>query len=112
MINHEARSKIQKLASDKQRYMQILLNIVQNSVKFTYYGGVEIILDFQPHFMIGGSHTSIKSPKNNMIRGQNNQNTGCLECGNLVTIIKDTGIGIPKANVERLFKIFVNVNRG
>jgi len=46
MINHEARSKIQKLASDKQRYMQILLNIVQNSVKFTYYGGVEIILDF------------------------------------------------------------------
>jgi signal transduction histidine kinase len=62
--------------------------------------------------MISGSHTSIKSPKNNMIRAQNNQNTGCLECGNLVTIIKDTGIGIPKANVERLFKIFGNVNRG
>jgi signal transduction histidine kinase len=35
-INHDARSKIKKLAGDKQRYMQILLNIVQNSVKFTY----------------------------------------------------------------------------
>lgn len=46
MISNDSRSKISKLASDKQRYMQILLNIVQNSVKFTYFGGVEIILEF------------------------------------------------------------------
>jgi signal transduction histidine kinase len=46
------------------------------------------------------------------MRVKNNQKSGCLDCGNLVTIIKDTGIGIPKENVERLFKIFGNVNRG
>jgi signal transduction histidine kinase len=68
MINHDARSRIQKLAGDKQRYMQILLNIVQNSVKFTYCGGVDIILDFKPHFRIADSHGSIKSPNSNMIR--------------------------------------------
>jgi signal transduction histidine kinase len=47
-----------------------------------------------------------------MIRSYHSQNIGCLDCGDLVTIIKDTGIGIPRANVERLFKIFGNVNRG
>ena len=77
MIKNEARSRILKLASDKQRYMQILLNIVQNSVKFTYYGGVDIILDFKPHLMINDSHSSIINPKSKMTKFSNNNSNGC-----------------------------------
>jgi two-component system sensor histidine kinase BarA len=68
MINNEARSRIIKLASDKQRYMQILLNIVQNSVKFTYYGGVDIILDFKPHLIINDTHSSQITPRSKVAK--------------------------------------------
>ena len=47
IINHDARNKLARVAGDRQRFQQILLNIVQNSVKFTYYGGVEIFIDFE-----------------------------------------------------------------
>jgi signal transduction histidine kinase len=98
---------------------------VSNSVKFTYSGGVEVILDFQPNFIIGESKQSLKSSKNlnlmNPRGGDHNYNHhhktsantgGCLDCGSLVTIIKDTGIGIPQSMVDRLFRIFGTVNRG
>ena len=45
-INPEARVKIYKIFGDKNRYQQILLNIVANSVKFTYEGGIDVALDF------------------------------------------------------------------
>ncbi len=77
MIKNEARSRILKLASDKQRYMQILLNIVQNSVKFTYYGGVDIILDFKPQSKINDSNGSLINPKSKMTKFSHNNSNGC-----------------------------------
>ena len=47
-INPEARAKIHKIFGDKNRYQQILLNIIANSVKFTYEGGIDVALDFTP----------------------------------------------------------------
>lgn len=35
----------------------------------------------------------------------------CLDCGNIMTVVKDTGIGIDAHIVNRLFKIFGTVNR-
>lgn len=36
----------------------------------------------------------------------------CMDCGSIITTITDTGIGIDKQIVNRLFKIFGTVNRG
>lgn len=74
--------------SDKQRYQQILLNIIQNGIKFTYQGGVEVVLDFQP----------------------SSSGEGCENCGELVTTVKDTGCGMDQALQARLFRIFGTLN--
>lgn len=45
-IHRESADRLAKVVSDKQRYQQILLNIIQNGVKFTYKGGIDIFLDY------------------------------------------------------------------
>ncbi|MBY6197384.1 hybrid sensor histidine kinase/response regulator [Vibrio hangzhouensis] len=63
---------------DKARLRQILFNLLNNAVKFTSQGAVEVVLSEE-------------------VRGDNN----------LLTIrVKDTGIGIPKEAQERIFKPF------
>jgi two-component system sensor histidine kinase BarA len=60
------------LVSDWERYKMILLNIIQNSVKYTYKGAIEI-------------HLNLKKDQPDL--------SGKL-ITTLVTTIKDTGIGI------------------
>ncbi|SEG42100.1 hybrid sensor histidine kinase/response regulator [Vibrio hangzhouensis] len=63
---------------DKARLRQILFNLLNNAVKFTSQGSVDVVLSEE-------------------VRGDNN----------LLTIrVKDTGIGIPKEAQERIFKPF------
>jgi len=38
------------VVGDKQRYQQILLNIIQNGIKFTYKGGIDLYLDFKENY--------------------------------------------------------------
>ena len=79
IINEEDENKIVVLmlfeitdiVGDKQRFQQILLNIIQNGVKFTYKGGVEAIISFHENY-----------------------DNDCINCGFLKTTIKDTGIGM------------------
>lgn len=40
-------SKLAGICFDRQRYQQILLNLVQNGVKFTATGGVELIIEVE-----------------------------------------------------------------
>ncbi|MGR5176900.1 ATP-binding protein [Vibrio parahaemolyticus] len=63
---------------DKARLRQILFNLLNNAVKFTSQGSVDVVLSEE-------------------VRGDSN----------LLTIrVKDTGIGIPKEAQERIFKPF------
>lgn len=55
-------------------------------MKFTQYGGVEVLLSIEPR-KEGGL-------------------LNCDDCGQLVTIVKDTGPGIRKEIREKLFRIF------
>eukprot|EP01022_Parablepharisma_sp_SALTPOND_P018661 TRINITY_DN3085_c0_g1_i4.p1 TRINITY_DN3085_c0_g1~~TRINITY_DN3085_c0_g1_i4.p1 ORF type:complete len:563 (+),score=60.44 TRINITY_DN3085_c0_g1_i4:1464-3152(+) len=61
---------------DKNRYMQILLNLLGNALKFTFKGHVKISVDYD-------SYNDI-----------------------LITSVRDTGIGIKEEELPRLFKLF------
>ena len=87
IVNEEDENKITDIVGDKQRFQQILLNIIQNGVKFTYKGGVEANISFHENY-----------------------DNDCINCGFLKTTIKDTGIGMEQTLVKKLFRIFGTVN--
>eukprot|EP01022_Parablepharisma_sp_SALTPOND_P031359 TRINITY_DN796_c0_g1_i1.p1 TRINITY_DN796_c0_g1~~TRINITY_DN796_c0_g1_i1.p1 ORF type:complete len:638 (-),score=73.60 TRINITY_DN796_c0_g1_i1:77-1990(-) len=62
--------------SDKNRYMQILLNYLSNALKFTSNGEVNISLEYEA--------------SNDL----------------LTTIVSDTGVGIRESDIPKLFKMF------
>eukprot|EP01022_Parablepharisma_sp_SALTPOND_P031363 TRINITY_DN796_c5_g1_i1.p1 TRINITY_DN796_c5_g1~~TRINITY_DN796_c5_g1_i1.p1 ORF type:complete len:600 (-),score=65.24 TRINITY_DN796_c5_g1_i1:74-1873(-) len=67
------------ILSDKNRYMQILLNYLSNALKFTFEGEVSVVLEYNP---------------------VNDQ---------LITKVNDTGIGIHENDIPKLFKMFGKV---
>jgi len=68
------------VAGDVTRLRQILVNLLSNAVKFTDYGQVHVHVARQPE-MIGNNHVLLFS-------------------------VRDTGIGIPAAGIDRLFQSF------
>ncbi|BAY79886.1 multi-sensor hybrid histidine kinase (plasmid) [Nostoc linckia NIES-25] len=77
------------IVGDITRLRQILINLLSNAIKFTNAGSIEVSV---------------------IIRNQSNNN---YSAGNICEIefsIKDTGIGIPRDRLERLFKAFSQVN--
>lgn len=74
------------IVGDITRLQQILVNLINNAIKFTHNGSVEISL-----------HRTINSG--------NGENNHLIQFA-----VKDTGIGIPNANRDRLFKAFSQVN--
>ena len=71
-----------QVVSDRNRYTQILLNLLGNALKFTTQGSVKITLSYLPSEDL------------------------------LVTNVKDTGIGIRDDDMPKLFKIFGRVKEG
>eukprot|EP01022_Parablepharisma_sp_SALTPOND_P007971 TRINITY_DN135000_c0_g1_i1.p1 TRINITY_DN135000_c0_g1~~TRINITY_DN135000_c0_g1_i1.p1 ORF type:complete len:668 (-),score=90.14 TRINITY_DN135000_c0_g1_i1:95-2098(-) len=61
---------------DRNRYIQILLNLLGNALKFTFEGFVKVIVLYDP----SNDH--------------------------LITTVQDTGIGIKEEDVPKLFKLF------
>ena len=45
----------EKLLADWDRYQQIIINIIQNAVKFTFSGDIKIFLNFQACDAIHGT---------------------------------------------------------
>jgi signal transduction histidine kinase len=68
-----------RVKSDNNRYMQILLNLLSNALKFTYRGQVIIVLSYAPDKDI------------------------------LTTSVEDTGIGIKETDLPCLFRLFGQV---
>ncbi len=68
------------LLCNKERIAQILINLIENAIKYTEKG--EVNVDF-------------------------------YNSSNILTItVKDTGIGIPKESIERIFERFYRVDKG
>jgi len=68
-----------QISCDPYRFRQVLINLMGNAAKFTKKGEIELSID-------------IEDKKENKIK--------------LHTIIKDTGIGIPKDKINSIFKVF------
>ncbi len=77
------------IVGDITRLRQILINLLSNAIKFTNTGSIEV---------------SVTS------RNQRDNNHSAANADEIQFKIKDTGIGIPRDRVERLFKAFSQVN--
>ena len=78
-----------RIVGDITRLRQILINLLSNAIKFTGTGSIEV---------------SVITRKNSNIN-HSSANTDEIQFS-----VKDTGIGIPRDRVERLFKAFSQVN--
>ena len=86
----------EKIVTDQNQVRQVILNILSNAVKFTFEGGVTLILD----------PTSVEITQQNHQLGENNTLKGVrVTC-------KDTGIGISPENQIKLFKAFEKIDLG
>mmetsp|Transcript_12278 Transcript_12278/g.19043 ORF Transcript_12278/g.19043 Transcript_12278/m.19043 type:complete len:89 (+) Transcript_12278:1620-1886(+) len=66
------------IESDERRFMQVLLNLVSNSLKFTQKGHVRIIISID-----------------------HQENADYLSVD-----VEDTGVGVPYKDQDKLFKLF------
>lgn len=73
------------ILTDELRLRQILLNLINNAIKYTHEGGVKVVADFNV-FTENEALSSLK-----------------------ISVI-DTGIGIPESDQENIFKIFEQQN--
>ncbi|MBN4005061.1 ATP-binding protein [Nostoc sp. LPT] len=78
------------IVGDITRLRQVLINLISNAIKFTETGSIEV---------------SVITRKNSDINHSSAANTDEIQFS-----IKDTGIGIPRDRVKRLFKVFSQVN--
>lgn len=68
------------LAADRDRISQVLVNLINNAIKFTERGEVTVIVE--------NSHN-----------------------GSVTTRVRDTGIGIPRDEIDKIFDRFYQINR-
>ncbi len=88
LIFHQNPELPQIIVGDISRLRQILINLINNAIKFTETGSVEVSVTSWERQIIGNEKN------NHEIR----------------FAVKDTGIGIPSNRINRLFKAFSQVN--
>lgn len=88
LIFHDNPELPQVIVSDISRLRQILINLINNAIKFTDTGSVEVSVTSRERQIIGNE-------KNNY---------------EIQFAVKDTGVGIPSNRINRLFKAFSQVN--
>lgn len=76
------------LQTDQERFSRVFLHLVSNAIKFTDSGGIEVRLERRVQHAAGGRRDS------------------------LAIRVTDTGIGIPAAEMERVFEPFAQVDEG
>ena len=95
-----------ELKADKDRLIQILLNLVDNGLKFTEKGGVTVAVQ---------SSDLSESPEASKFEVQKEEGIDSSLIPHpssfLTVSVEDTGIGIPKKHLDRLGERFYRVDR-
>ncbi len=86
------------IRSDKRRVQQVVMNLVSNAIKFTEKGGVHI------------SVRTISSDKLQSVSEKTEAYDLKLITDYVEIIVKDTGIGIHKENIDKLFLAFSRIH--
>ena len=98
LLEHRIEARMPRIHADKARLRQVLLNLLDNAIKFTPKGGsvtLEVcVADFQRIVDDGSAGAVLLSAPE---RG-------------LQFLVRDTGIGIPGAEHERIFDAFYQVD--
>ena len=87
-IQNKLREEDQMFLTDHNRLKQVMLNLLNNAVKFTFSGGVTLLLE-----------KAISSKGNTGLKG-------------IKITCRDTGIGISLENQQKLFKEFEKIDLG
>ncbi|MDJ0519313.1 MAG: ATP-binding protein [Trichodesmium sp. MO_231.B1] len=92
------------ILGDETRLRQILVNLISNAVKFTAKGEVLVNVSAQK---IPGSENIINSPDSELLTVTEDRSSNLYE---IKFAVKDTGIGIPRDKMHKLFQPFSQVD--
>ncbi len=104
LINH-VQPDLPLVIADEERVQQILHNFIDNALKFTEKGKIEVITQVvwrDPELYLPDFNPSIISATDNYDINQ--------EDYYIAVHVKDTGIGIPKNKISRIFESFEQVD--
>ena len=99
-LRKDVAPEIRELKADRDRLIQILLNLVDNGIKFTEQGGVTIKVRSEKVPVKNEDQTEVISSASNL-----------QPSVSIIISVEDTGIGIPKKHLTRLGERFYRVDR-
>lgn len=101
-LKKEIPPDLHKINADRDRLIQILLNLVDNGIKFTEDGGVTVKVK-SSEFGVRGMEKIVSELKT--------QHSELADFDYIEICVEDTGIGIPKKHIPRLGERFYRVDR-
>ena len=102
-LHRDIAEGLSTMCSDRRRVEQILLNLLNNAIKFTDHGSVALHVELEPAWI----PTTAVDSANNRISLRGKQPVPAVRFR-----VTDTGIGIRPEDIEQLFKPFNQVDSG
>jgi two-component system phosphate regulon sensor histidine kinase PhoR len=101
-LRKEISPGLHEIKADRNRLIQILLNLVDNGIKFTDMGGVTV--------KVQSSRFGVRSSEK-IVSELKTQHSELADFDYIEICVEDTGVGIPKKHLSRLGERFYRVDK-